>query len=222
MYATIQDVKDALDSGALLRLVDDENEDYTAAGEMRAKQQARVNKALTDAGNEADTYIAQRYDLPLPSTPPVLRGKVVDIAVWNLFARRGLGDADEVVRERYKNAMRWLEQLSVGKVSLPLTPSGKIDRRALPAPEPGADAQAYTEPRGPIEAAIAAIWGEILGVPRVSTHAGFFELGGHSLLATQAVARLRAELGVELHGHDVATAVTAVGAREIGQPTTVV
>ena len=127
MYATAADVKDALDSGALLRLVDDENEGYTAVGELRAKQQARVNKALVDAGNEADTYIAQRYDLPLPLVPPVLRGKVVDIAVWNLFARRGLGDADEVVRERYKNAVRWLEQLALGKVSLPLPISGGGD-----------------------------------------------------------------------------------------------
>ena len=82
---------------------------------------------MVDAGNEADTYIGQRYDLPLPSTPPVLRGKVVDIAVWNLFARRGLGDADEVVRERYKNAVKWLEQLAVGKVSLPLPVSGGGD-----------------------------------------------------------------------------------------------
>ena len=132
MYATVQDVKDALDSGALLRLFDDENEDSTAAGDMRAKQQARG----------PDTYIGQRYDLPLPSTPPVLRGKVVDIAVWNLFARRGLGNADEVVRERYKNALRWLEQLSVGKVSLPLAPSGDDGGGGTPPQAGGASIRA--------------------------------------------------------------------------------
>lgn len=142
MYATVNDVRDALDSGALLRLVDDENEGYTAAGELRAKQQGRVNKALTDAGNEADTYISQRYDLPLPSTPPVLRGKVVDITVWNLFARRGLGDADEVVRERYKNAVRWLEGLAVGKVSLPLAPSGGGEGGSAPPQAGGASIRA--------------------------------------------------------------------------------
>lgn len=124
MYASQADVRDALDSGALLRLVDDEREGYTAAGELRAKQQARVTKALVDAGNEADTYIGQKYDLPLPSTPPVLRGKIVDITIWNLFARRGLAESDEVVRERYKNAIRWFEKLALGNVSLPLPLGG--------------------------------------------------------------------------------------------------
>lgn len=127
MYASVADLRNSLDEKALLTLVDDEGEGTTATGELRTKQAARVTKSLGDASAEADAYIGQRYDLPLPSTPPVLRGKVVDIAVWNLFARRGLGDADEVVRERYKNAVKWLEQLAVGKVSLPLPVSGGGD-----------------------------------------------------------------------------------------------
>lgn len=146
MYAAIADVRDALDSGALLRLVDDENEGFTALGELRAKQQSRVTKALVDAGNEADTYIGQRYDLPLPSTPPVLRGKIVDITIWNLFARRGLGDADEVVRERYKNAVKWLEQLAVGKVSLPLPAGGGGDGSGGSTPQ-GSGASIRSQPR---------------------------------------------------------------------------
>jgi len=120
VYASVTDLRAALDEKALLTLVDDEGERLTPTGELRARQSARVLKAVEDASAEADTYIIQRYDLPLPSTPLVLRGKVVDIAVWNLFARRGLAEADEIVRERYKNAIRWLEQLAALKVLLPL------------------------------------------------------------------------------------------------------
>lgn len=146
MYASIAELRASLDDQALLTLVDDEGERYTATGELRAKQQTRVTKALEDASAEADAYIGQRYDLPLPSTPPVLRGKVVDIAVWNLFARRGLGEADEVVRERYKNAVKWLEQLAVGKVSLPLPASGGGDGSGGSTPQSGS-ASIRSQPR---------------------------------------------------------------------------
>ncbi|APR77524.1 Malonyl CoA-acyl carrier protein transacylase [Minicystis rosea] len=83
--------------------------------------------------------------------------------------------------------------------SLPLTSNGKIDRRALPAPESlGLEERAYVAARGPVEEAIASVFAEVLRVPRVGAHDGFFELGGHSLSATRVVARLRAVLGVEL------------------------
>ncbi len=82
--------------------------------------------------------------------------------------------------------------------AMPLSPSGKIDRRALPAPEPSIEARDFIAPRGPVEEAIAGTWAEILRLPRVSAHDGFFDLGGHSLLATRAVARLRAAFGVEI------------------------
>jgi amino acid adenylation domain-containing protein len=81
---------------------------------------------------------------------------------------------------------------------LPLTPSGKLDRRALPAPELGAGEDGYVAPRTAEEAALAAIWAELLRVERVGVHDSFFELGGHSLLATRVVSRVRRELGVEL------------------------
>jgi amino acid adenylation domain-containing protein len=75
---------------------------------------------------------------------------------------------------------------------LPLTPSGKLDRRALPAPDPGAYAsQQYVAPQGENENAVAAIWSEVLGLERVGVHDNFFELGGHSLLAITLVERLR-------------------------------
>ncbi|MET0395249.1 MAG: non-ribosomal peptide synthase/polyketide synthase, partial [Longimicrobiaceae bacterium] len=83
--------------------------------------------------------------------------------------------------------------------SMPLTPNGKVDRRALPAPEPGAGAE-HAAPRTAAEEVLAGIWAEVLGLSpeRVGVEASFFELGGHSLLATQVVSRARQAFGVEV------------------------
>ncbi|BAU88123.1 CDA peptide synthetase I [Streptomyces laurentii] len=84
--------------------------------------------------------------------------------------------------------------------ALPLTPSGKMDRGALPAPE-GQEtrtAAAYVAPRDAEEQALCTLFAEVLNVPRVGVDDGFFALGGHSLLATRLVARIRGVLGAEL------------------------
>jgi amino acid adenylation domain-containing protein len=75
--------------------------------------------------------------------------------------------------------------------AIPLTANGKLDRKALPAPEAGSSS-AFQAPRDAAEEQLAAIWGEVLGVERVGVHDNFFELGGHSLLAIQVVASIRA------------------------------
>ena len=83
--------------------------------------------------------------------------------------------------------------------SLPLTSSGKLDRRALPAPVlPAREETALDLPRTPTEERLAAIWREVLGLERVGIHDNFFELGGHSLLATRVVARTREAVGADL------------------------
>ncbi len=79
----------------------------------------------------------------------------------------------------------------------PLNPNGKIDRKALPAPELPCD-EVYTAPASPVEQTLATIWAEALGLPRVGSRAHFFDLGGHSLLAAQVVARIREALQLEL------------------------
>ncbi|WP_230686259.1 LLM class flavin-dependent oxidoreductase, partial [Burkholderia gladioli] len=74
----------------------------------------------------------------------------------------------------------------------PLTPNGKIDRKALPAPDLSAVARhEYEPPRGEIEASIARIWEAVLEQPQVGRHDNFFELGGHSLLAINVIERMR-------------------------------
>jgi amino acid adenylation domain-containing protein len=81
--------------------------------------------------------------------------------------------------------------------ALPLTPSGKTDRAALPAPDL-AGGSGLVAPRTPTEEVLAAVWGALLGRERVGTRENFFALGGHSLLATQAVSRVRQLFGTEL------------------------
>ncbi len=82
--------------------------------------------------------------------------------------------------------------------TLPLNPNGKVDRRALPAPEPTAPGLDYVPPNTPAETTLAEIWAEILGVEQVGRHDNFFDMGGHSLLATQAISRMRQIFQIDL------------------------
>ena len=84
--------------------------------------------------------------------------------------------------------------------AFPRTPSGKIDRLALPAPE-GAGGLDYVAPRTPTEEAVAAIWASVLGLDRVGVKDDFFAIGGHSLLATQIVAQIRSDFSINLPVH---------------------
>ncbi|MEY9927497.1 amino acid adenylation domain-containing protein/non-ribosomal peptide synthase protein (TIGR01720 family) [Catenulispora sp. GP43] len=87
--------------------------------------------------------------------------------------------------------------------ALPLTTSGKLDRRALPAPDLEAESRReYVAPRTPQEETLAGIWAEVLGLTRVGVTDNFFELGGDSILSIQAVSRARAA-GLHLSSGDV-------------------
>src|SRR5205085_9420253 len=83
--------------------------------------------------------------------------------------------------------------------ALPLMHNGKVDRRALPAPDYShSDLESFVAPRTPLEEVVAASWSQLLGIERVSIHDDFFDLGGHSLLAMQIISRLRTTLQVEI------------------------
>jgi len=103
---------------------------------------------------------------------------------------------------------------------LPLLPNGKVDRRALPAPDavrpdlPGI----FVAPRTGVEQSLAEVWADLLGVPQVGIHDNFFELGGHSLLTTQLISRVRELFQVELPLRQVFEHPTISGlAAAIGQ-----
>ncbi len=83
---------------------------------------------------------------------------------------------------------------------LPRTPNGKIDRKALPAPDetPESIDRAYTAPRSPVEAVLAGMWSDALELAQVGIDDNFFDLGGHSLNATRIVSRIRQAFQIEL------------------------
>ena len=99
---------------------------------------------------------------------------------------------------------------------MPLTPSGKVDRRSLPAPESARlDAgEAFVAPAGPIEERVAAIWSEVLRTPHVGATQNFFELGGHSLLATRVTSLIRTAFAIELPVRTLFERPTVAGVAE--------
>jgi amino acid adenylation domain-containing protein len=83
--------------------------------------------------------------------------------------------------------------------TMPLTPNGKVDRRALPDPElTPAEDNDFVAPSNETEMSLARIWQELLGVSNIGLHDNFFHLGGHSLLVTQLIARLRSLFPVQM------------------------
>lgn len=112
MYCTIEDIKGMVEEGVLIYLTDD-------AGECVIKEE-RITEAIEDADAEIKGYLQKRYPLPLPSTPSVIKKLSKDIALYNLFSRKGIDKEknEENVVSRYKNAIRFLENLSKGLVNL--------------------------------------------------------------------------------------------------------
>ncbi|MCX9145637.1 phosphopantetheine-binding protein, partial [Pseudomonas sp. DCB_Q] len=116
----------------------------------------------------------------------VLTGEAAD---WQAqlaeHLRRGLPD--------YMVPNQWL-----ALDSLPLSPNGKLDRKALPAVDAAQSQRAYVAPQSELEQQVAAIWTQVLGLERVGLTDNFFELGGHSLLVINIVSRIQLELGLKL------------------------
>jgi amino acid adenylation domain-containing protein len=88
----------------------------------------------------------------------------------------------------------------IGLEALPVSPSGKLNRRALPDPDDARPTlgREYVAPATPVEQAVAEIFSEVLEVKQVGLHDDFFELGGHSLLATRVISRLRDRFQIEM------------------------
>jgi amino acid adenylation domain-containing protein len=106
-------------------------------------------------------------------------------------------DLRRVLRERLPRPL--VPSTFTTLTAFPLTPSGKVDRRALPAPASANSGRAETiAPRDPVEARLAVIWEEVLDVRPISITESFFELGGHSLLAIRLLARVEEEFGLRL------------------------
>ncbi len=154
-----------------------------------------VEAALAEHPGVEAAAVAVRED-PAPGAPGTEGRRLVGYVVPS--AEGGPADGAEL--------RRWLaERLPAHMVPsvfvvldrLPLTPTGKLDRRALPAPGAGG-AEGYVAPRTAAEELLAGIWASVLHLERVGVHDDFFALGGHSLLATRVASRVGEALGTEM------------------------
>jgi acyl-coenzyme A synthetase/AMP-(fatty) acid ligase/acyl carrier protein len=120
--------------------------------------------------------------------------------VGYVVAAEGGMSSNRELREYLKQRMpEYMVPAAIVRLErIPLTGNGKVDRRALPAPEGRPEGMGYEAPRTPVEEALAEIWAQVLRVDRVGIRDDFFELGGHSLLATRVMAQIRETLQVEL------------------------
>ncbi len=142
-----------------------------------------VARREADGDSRLVAYVVAK-DEPAPAPAP-------EVAGLRAFLAERLPD--------YMVPSAWVEL-----AALPLTPSGKVDRRALPAPEAlAADPSAYTAPGTPIEQVVAGIWAEMLRVDRVGAEANFFALGGDSIKAVRLVNRINERLASDLRVQDV-------------------
>src|SRR6185369_2443504 len=127
-----------------------------------------------------------------------LVGYVVGGVVGELIGEAAPGALRQALRERLPEHM--VPSAFVALAALPLTSTGKVDRKSLPAPESQPTAESWLAPRTPVEDVLAGIWSEVLGLSaedRMGAGSHFFELGEHSLLATRVLSRLRGVFGVE-------------------------
>ncbi|HEX2191182.1 MAG TPA: amino acid adenylation domain-containing protein [Longimicrobiaceae bacterium] len=141
-----------------------------------------VEAALLALGGVREAAIVARDDAP---GGPRLVAYLVPGGAGQLPA-----DPRQALRERLPEHM--VPQAWVTLPELPRTPNGKLDRRALPAPDARRDERReYRAPRTALERVLADVWAAVLGCERVGIDDDFFDLGGHSLLATQVATRLK-------------------------------
>jgi amino acid adenylation domain-containing protein len=149
-----------------------------------------IEAALAEQASVREVVVVAREDAPGDR-------RLVAYLAPAAGASPSVSELRSALRERLPEHM--IPSAFVVLDALPLTASGKIDRRALPAPELGADEErAHVAPRGPVEEALARIFAEVLKIADVSATADFFELGGHSLLATQVKARIAGAFQIEI------------------------
>lgn len=108
-YAALTDIKKLLPESIVIQLTDDEN-----LGEVN---QDRIDEAVAQADAEIDSYCGAKYSVPFSTAPDIVKKISVDIAIYNLYSRK-VDVIPEIRAERYKNAIRQLEGISKGSISI--------------------------------------------------------------------------------------------------------
>ncbi|WP_457571304.1 gp436 family protein [Desulfovulcanus sp.] len=123
MYATIEDLTKLLPESDLIALSDDEN--------TGALNEARLTEAIDQADREIDAYCAGRYEVPFASVPGLIQNLSAQMAIYNLFARRGV--ENPLWETKYRNCLRLLElirkgEMIIGEQNLPQNESYRVKR----------------------------------------------------------------------------------------------
>jgi len=138
--------------------------------------------------------------------------RLVAYVVWREGHSASVNDLRGLLREKLPDYM--VPASFVVLDTMPLTPSGKVDRRALPAPQQSGPSETFVAPRTPIEEVLAGIWCEVLELEQVGVEDNFFDLGGHSLLATQLFSRVRETFKIEIPLRRIFESPTVAGLAE--------
>ena len=184
-------------TGDLVRYLPDGNLEYLGRLDQQVKirgfriELGEIETAIGQHPAVRDVVVVTREDTPGDR-------RIVAYLVARAEGEPSVEDLRRLLREKLPSFM--LPSAFVILDAFPLTPNGKIDRKALPPPDqtrPELE-EAFIAPRGPVEEAIADIWADVLRLERVGARDNFFSLGGHSLLAAQVVNRLRDAFRVDV------------------------
>ncbi|MGJ5672511.1 MAG: non-ribosomal peptide synthase/polyketide synthase [Nostochopsis sp.] len=182
-------------TGDLARYLPDGNIQYLG----RIDNQVKIRGFRIELG-EIEATLSQHCHVQvccvIPREDTASDKRLVAYVVANQDCSPTIGELRQFVKAKLPDYM--IPNAFVILESLPLTSNGKVDRRALPAPDSYSNSDKYIAPRTPIEELLAQIWAQVLKVEQVGIDNNFFELGGHSLLATQLVSRIRNIFQVEL------------------------
>ncbi len=179
-------------TGDLGRRLADGSIEYLGRGDGQVKiRGARVETEEVEAALTAEEAVAQAAVYARQDSG---EARLVACVVFRAGARADVQALRTKLAARLPGYMVPAHFMALD--ALPLLPNGKVDRAALPAPEPGAADS--VKPRTPLEELLAGVWAAVLRLDHVGTDDDFFDLGGHSLEAAQAISRLRAALQKDL------------------------
>jgi amino acid adenylation domain-containing protein len=171
-------------TGDLVRFLPDGNLDFLG----RADQQVKIRGYRIELG-EIESLLAQHPQIAA-SVAVEHQGHIVAYVVPRA-AGPGAAELRRYLAERLPDYM--VPSFLLSLPEFPLTPNGKVDRKALPTPETARAGSQFVPPRDSVELKIAGLWEEVLGIRPVGVKDNFFDLGGHSLLAVRLVTRLQRE-----------------------------
>ena len=171
-------------TGDLVRFLPDGNLDFLG----RADQQVKIRGYRIELG-EIESLLAQHSQVEA-AVAVVRQGHIVAYVVPRAVGP-GAAELRRYLAERLPDYM--VPAFLLALPEFPLTPNGKVDRKALPAPETSRAGSQFVPPRDSVELKIAGLWEEVLGIRPVGVKDNFFDLGGHSLLAVRLMTRLQRE-----------------------------